>query len=100
MTTTQLTIHVPGNHLMRPLLGERDELLRMVEAAFPGASIHVRGNEVAVESNGVRLLLDPFQAVDQHDATRLATSTGVYLCLDHPATALQRLRSGTRLCHG
>ena len=48
MTTTQLTIHVPGNHLMRPLLGERDELLRMVEAAFPGASIHVRGNEVAV----------------------------------------------------
>ncbi len=48
MTTTQLTIHVPGNHLMRPLLGERDELLRMVEVAFPGASIHVRGNEVAV----------------------------------------------------
>ncbi|MCB1038058.1 MAG: PhoH family protein, partial [Acidimicrobiales bacterium] len=33
---------------MRPLLGERDELLRMVEVAFPGASIHVRGNEVAV----------------------------------------------------
>ena len=42
LTTTQLTIHVPGNHLMRPLLGERDELLRMVEAAFPDASVHVR----------------------------------------------------------
>jgi phosphate starvation-inducible PhoH-like protein len=48
LTTTQITIHVPGNHLMRPLLGERDELLRVVEAAFPDASIHVRGNEVAV----------------------------------------------------
>ena len=39
---------MPGNHLMGPLLGERDELLRMIEAAFPGASIHVRGNEVAI----------------------------------------------------
>jgi phosphate starvation-inducible PhoH-like protein len=33
---------------MRPLLGERDELLRMVEAAFPGATVHVRGNEIGV----------------------------------------------------
>jgi len=33
---------------MGPLLGERDELLRMVEAAFPGVSIHVRGNEVGI----------------------------------------------------
>ncbi|HRW36784.1 MAG TPA: PhoH family protein [Aquihabitans sp.] len=48
MTTTQLTIHVPGNHLMRPLLGERDELLRIVEAEFPDATVHVRGNEIAV----------------------------------------------------
>ena len=48
MTTTQLTIHVPGNHLMRPLLGERDELLRMIEAAFPSTTILVRGNEVLI----------------------------------------------------
>jgi phosphate starvation-inducible protein PhoH and related proteins len=48
LTSTQLTIHVPGNHLMGPLLGERDELLRMVEAAFPLADIHVRGNEVGI----------------------------------------------------
>ena len=33
---------------MGPLLGERDELMRMVEAAFPDADIHVRGNEVAI----------------------------------------------------
>jgi phosphate starvation-inducible PhoH-like protein len=48
LTATQLTIHVPGNHLMGPLLGERDELLRQVEAAFPDTSVHVRGNEVAL----------------------------------------------------
>jgi len=33
---------------MRPLLGERDELLRIVEAEFPDATVHVRGNEIAV----------------------------------------------------
>jgi phosphate starvation-inducible PhoH-like protein len=31
------------------LLGERDELLRTVEMAFPDTSIHVRGNEITVE---------------------------------------------------
>jgi len=28
------------------LLGQRDELLRLVEAAFPSVAIHVRGNEI------------------------------------------------------
>ncbi len=28
------------------LLGQRDELLRLVEAAFPNVAIHVRGNEI------------------------------------------------------
>lgn len=49
MTTTQITIHVPGNHLMRPLLGERDEFLRLVENSFPSTSVHVRGNEITAE---------------------------------------------------
>jgi phosphate starvation-inducible PhoH-like protein len=39
---------VPGNHLMVGLLGQRDELLRAIEAAFPSVSIHVRGNEISV----------------------------------------------------
>ena len=38
---------MPGNHLMVNLLGQRDELLRLVESAFPVA-IHVRGNEITV----------------------------------------------------
>jgi len=38
---------VPGNHLMVGLLGQRDELLRLVEEAFP-VGIHVRGNEITI----------------------------------------------------
>jgi phosphate starvation-inducible PhoH-like protein len=47
VSSTQVKILVPGNHLMVGLLGQRDELLRMVERAFP-VSIHVRGNEITV----------------------------------------------------
>jgi phosphate starvation-inducible protein PhoH and related proteins len=49
VATTQVKISVPGNHLMVPLLGQRDELLRVIESAFGDASIHVRGNEIAIE---------------------------------------------------
>jgi phosphate starvation-inducible protein PhoH and related proteins len=45
---TPTRLAVPGNHLMVGLLGERDELLRLVEGAFPGASVLVRGNEIDV----------------------------------------------------
>ncbi len=48
MATTQVKISVPGNHLMIPLLGERDELLRLIEASFPQVDILVRGNEIAL----------------------------------------------------
>jgi len=49
VATTQVKISVPGNHLMVPLLGPRDELLRLVEDAFADVVIHVRGNEIAIE---------------------------------------------------
>jgi phosphate starvation-inducible protein PhoH and related proteins len=48
VATTQVKISVPGNHLMADLLGHRDELLRVVESAFAGVEIHVRGNEIAI----------------------------------------------------
>jgi phosphate starvation-inducible PhoH-like protein len=44
---TQVKILVPGNHLMVGLLGQRDELLRVIEEAFP-VHILVRGNEITV----------------------------------------------------
>jgi phosphate starvation-inducible PhoH-like protein len=46
-STTQIKVLVPGNHLMVDLLGQRDELLRLIEASFP-VEIHVRGNEITV----------------------------------------------------
>ena len=49
---TQIKVLVPGNHLMVGLLGQRDELLRVVEAAFDVA-ILVRGNEITVTGEPV-----------------------------------------------
>ncbi len=48
MSDTQVVVNVPGNHLMAGLLGQRDELLRLVERAFPDTAILARGNEIAV----------------------------------------------------
>ena len=43
------TVVVPGGHLMAALLGQRDANLRQIEAAFPDASLAVRGNEITVD---------------------------------------------------
>src|SRR5918996_3825156 len=45
--TTQVKILVPGNQPMVALLGERDQLLKVVEAAFD-SQILVRGNEITI----------------------------------------------------
>jgi phosphate starvation-inducible PhoH-like protein len=49
VSATSVKILVPGNHLMVGLLGQHDELLRVVEEAFPGVRIVVRGNEISVD---------------------------------------------------
>jgi phosphate starvation-inducible PhoH-like protein len=48
MPSTTVNVHVPGNHLMTGLLGQRDELLRLIEDSFPDADVLVRGNEITV----------------------------------------------------
>jgi phosphate starvation-inducible PhoH-like protein len=45
---TQVTIRVPGDHLMLALLGERDTFLRLVEEAYGDAQILARGDEVHI----------------------------------------------------
>jgi phosphate starvation-inducible protein PhoH and related proteins len=45
--TETLKILVPGHHQMVSLVGQRDELLKVIEGAFD-ASILVRGNEITI----------------------------------------------------
>ncbi|HZA41583.1 MAG TPA: PhoH family protein [Actinomycetota bacterium] len=47
LTHTQVKILVPGHHDMVRLVGARDELLKIVEAAF-NVSILLRGNEIVI----------------------------------------------------
>jgi phosphate starvation-inducible PhoH-like protein len=49
VSPTQVKIRVPGNHLMVGLLGQRDELLRLIQDSFEGSRIVVRGNEITIE---------------------------------------------------
>ncbi len=48
MTSSNTKILIPENRFMAGLLGEHDELLHLIERAFVGTDIHVRGNEVSV----------------------------------------------------
>jgi phosphate starvation-inducible PhoH-like protein len=54
--TVQDKIVVPGEHSMVSLLGQRDELLAIVERAFD-ADIMVRGNEITVTGEADEVLL-------------------------------------------
>jgi phosphate starvation-inducible PhoH-like protein len=47
-----IKVTVPDNHLMVGLLGQRDELLRLIESAFP-VTILVRGNEITIEGEAI-----------------------------------------------
>ncbi|HUY85873.1 MAG TPA: PhoH family protein, partial [Acidimicrobiales bacterium] len=61
MSTTEVKILVPDNRLMASLVGQHDENLRLVEGAFPGTSILVRGNQITIggkESEKVGRLFD------------------------------------------
>ena len=80
MSSTQVKILVPGNHLMVGLLGQRDELLRLIEEAFDGAHIVVRGNEITIEGEEAErvgklfdelvILLEQGQRLDVTDVGR------------------------------
>ena len=80
MSPTQVKIRVPGNHLMVGLLGQRDELLRLVQDAFPGSLIVVRGNEITIDGDDAErvgrlfdelvLLLEQGHRLDASDIDR------------------------------
>ncbi len=80
MSATPVKILVPGNHLMVGLLGERDELLRLIEDAFPDVRIVARGNEISIEGDDAErvgrlfdelvVLLEQGQRLDASDIGR------------------------------
>jgi phosphate starvation-inducible PhoH-like protein len=95
LSSTQVKISVPGNHLMPALLGERDEVLRAIEAAFPDVAIHVRGNEIALEGEDAErvgsLLEDLVVLVEQGhrlDAGTVRRSVAMVRADERPAEVL------------
>ena len=52
VTPTPTLLTVADTHLMGSLVGPADEHLRVIERAFPGAVIRVRGNEISVGGSG------------------------------------------------
>ena len=56
MTEPTITIRIPGNHLMGPLLGEHDRHLRQIEEAFPDTTVTVRGNEVHLSGPDTKIV--------------------------------------------
>ncbi|MFI6945358.1 PhoH family protein [Streptomyces sp. NPDC050422] len=50
-------ISIPAAHPMVMLLGSGDSLLRVIEAAFPAADIHVRGNDITATGNTADIAL-------------------------------------------
>ena len=61
MSESATKIRVPANHLLGPLVGEHDENLRRLRDAFPGSSIHLRGNEVSVLGDEAETLARLFE---------------------------------------
>jgi phosphate starvation-inducible PhoH-like protein len=78
--TGQVKILVPGNQPMVALLGQRDELLRLIESAFD-SRILVRGNEITVtgeerEAGRVALLFEELLTILGQGQTLTTESVG------------------------
>ena len=78
--TTQVSIHVPGNQPMVALLGHKDELLRLIEAAFD-CDILVRGNEITIsgergEAEKVALLFEELLVILERGQNLSSQSVG------------------------
>ena len=103
MASTQLKISVPDNDLMGPLVGAHDEHLRLIEAAFPGTRLIVRGNEVSIDGDDAgdvaRLVDELVSLVQQGEAlepTTLARTIDMVRAHESPSEVLtaEVLRAG------
>ena len=97
---TEVKIAVPGNHLMVGLLGQRDELLRLVEDAFPDASVVVRGNEINVRGDDARAAARTFEELFRRAAVVLGSGRGVILDATFRERALRSRAQDLARLHG
>jgi phosphate starvation-inducible protein PhoH and related proteins len=78
--STQVKILVPGHQPMVALLGQRDELLRLIESAF-ASQILVRGNEITIsgearEAERVALLFEELLTILSQGQTLTTDAVG------------------------
>jgi phosphate starvation-inducible PhoH-like protein len=77
-TQVKVNVQVPGNHAMVSLLGTRDELLKLIEAAF-ASTVFVRGNEITIAGERgdaervARLFQELISLLDQGNALTAET---------------------------
>ncbi len=95
MTPSNAKILIPDNRFMVGLLGERDELLHLIERAFVGTDIHVRGNEVRVVGPDQDLvgrvfaeLLALLQAGERLDTTNVGRAIDMVRLDERPSEVL------------
>jgi phosphate starvation-inducible protein PhoH and related proteins len=85
-----LTTEVTNPNLLSSLLGQRDELLRVVEGAFPATSIAVAGNELRVTGP------DGAQVVRLFDELLLLLESGQHLDVGKVEKAVEMVREDLR----
>jgi phosphate starvation-inducible PhoH-like protein len=93
INSRELKILVPGNQPMVNLLGERDELLKIIEKAF-NSSILVRGNEITIageEQAELETIASLFEEL------LMLLSQGMALSADHVERAIDMIRENGEL---
>jgi phosphate starvation-inducible PhoH-like protein len=93
-TEAQSKIVIPASQPMVSVLGSGDELLRVVEQAFPTTDIHVRGNEISLSGQPTEVAL--VERLYDEIATVLRTGQGLTVEAVERMVAMLRTETGER----
>jgi len=93
-TEAQSKIVIPASQPMVSVLGSGDELLRVVEQAFPTTDVHVRGNEISLAGPATEVAL--VERLYDEIATVLRTGQGLTVEAVERMIAMLRTETGER----
>src|SRR5215210_3792610 len=93
-TEAQSKIVIPASQPMVSVLGSGDELLRVVEQAFPTTDIHVRGNEISLSGQPTEVAL--VERLYDEISTVLRTGQGLTVEAVERMVAMLRTETGER----